>query len=157
SFSFKVDPDCDYQIEAVGGDGAAWTWRFIRHDDTKPLVMTLAPTVTTLIRVVDAQTGAPIANAHAETRGLMSLPHRATTAGSRLVRVRGLDHRSRFAKLTMSVGIGAPGYLSNHVEIDGTLPGGGEQTVRLERGLPVSGVVFLADGGFAARGDVDII
>lgn len=153
AFGFEVDDDCRLSVtaskdeaespvehEVVGRNGA--------RKPSEPLVLRLAPASVAVFKVVDADTGAPIAGARLSRDNFQGRLPSAVSDTTGVARIR-IAHDSRLT-LPSLIAIDAPGYPSVSEELtnpDGTHPERPiERTVRLVRGVPVSGRVVGPDG-----------
>jgi RNA polymerase sigma-70 factor (ECF subfamily) len=158
AFGLEVDRDCLLSVVASKDEAESRLEHglFNRNGPRNPsesFVLRLTPTPVAVFKVVDADTGAPIAGARLSTDGFRGQAASAVSDTTGVARIR-LGHASRLPRSSLrryiQVSIDAPGYPSVSEKLtdsDGTHPEGPiGRTVRLVRGVPVSGRVVDPDG-----------
>jgi RNA polymerase sigma-70 factor (ECF subfamily) len=153
AFGFAVDDDCLLSMTARKGDAESP----VEHDrfgrsglrkPSEPFVLRLAPAPVAEFKVVDADTGSPIAGARLSSDNFRGRLASAVSDTAGVARIR-IATNSRLTRYS-AIAIDAPGYPSVSEKLtnpDGThLERPIERTVRLVRGVPVSGRVVGSDG-----------
>jgi RNA polymerase sigma-70 factor (ECF subfamily) len=153
TFEVEVDRDCWPSMVARKDDAESLVEHRhfssnISDKPTKPLILRLAPTPVAVLRVVDASTEVPIAGARLSTDNFRGRLASAVSDVTGVARIR-LDY-SRGLHEHTQIAIDAPGYRSISevfAKPESAHPARPiERTVRLVRGLPVSGRVVGTDG-----------
>jgi RNA polymerase sigma factor (sigma-70 family) len=141
TFAFDTDMQCDLNLTASKDTASATTREMFERGQDRPIELKLVPAATWVLHVVDAKTGAPIANAHVVSHAFLAAGDRATSDAAGVARIHWLD------KLTFA-SVEVPGYVSTRIVHKSETPPTAdiERTVRLERGVVISGVVLDPDG-----------
>jgi RNA polymerase sigma-70 factor (ECF subfamily) len=142
-FAFEIDRECWYELVGTTDDAIAWPMRSAGQDDEAAITMLLLPDAPVLVHVVDARSGAPLVGAH--LTGRLSF-ERWTTDAAGIARVRWA--------FGASVQVEMPSYVTKRADISAASP---EHTIRLERGVEVSGVVLEPDSHPVPGASVSLI
>lgn len=128
-----------YRLAARSDLGVAGPLTVRLTENNDPVILTIRPSSTIEVTVVDAQTKKPVPSATVEVRGLATLTGTTDNSGVAVIRqiVSGGYELAAFA----------PGYAKQHSRI--RVPRDAETTtarLTLRHGAPVSGVVLSPDG-----------